>query len=94
MQYWTFVCQFEAHVLDKVDEYELFPLFYQHCKPDVQQKLDHLFNQTPENDFQMAWDLLYDEYGHPHEIARCCEERLEKFSKIFDDDREKIKTLI
>ena len=93
MHYWAFAHQFEAHVLGKVDECELFPLLYQNCETNVQQKLNHLFNQPPATGFQLAWDLLYDEYGHPHEIARCCEESLTSISKIADDDREKLKSL-
>ena len=41
----------------------------------------------------MAWDLLYDEYGHSHEVARCCEERLRSAPKVPEDDREKLKSL-
>ena len=60
MHYWMFARQFEAHVLDKVDECEFFPLLYQNCEPKVQQKLNHLVNQSPATGFQLAWDLLYD----------------------------------
>ena len=93
MHYWVFARQFEAHVLGKVDECELLPLLYQNCETNVQQKLNHLFNQPPATGFQLAWDLLYGEYGHPHEIARCCEESLTSISKIPDDDSETLKSL-
>ena len=33
MHYWVLAHKFEAHVLGKVDECELFPLLYQNCKP-------------------------------------------------------------
>ena len=68
MEYWLFVRQFEAHVLGKVEDYELFPLLHQYC-------------------------VLFDEYGHPYEIARCCEERLKSVHKIPDDDKNKLKSL-
>ena len=69
MHYWVLASQFKAYVLGKVDKCELFPLFYQNCEPNVKQKLNHLFNQPPATGFQLAWDPLYDEYEHPHEIA-------------------------
>ena len=47
MNYWLFVRQFEAHVLGKVEEYELFPLLYQICGSNVQLKISHLSNQYP-----------------------------------------------
>ena len=59
----------------------------------MHQKLNHLFNQPPATGFQLTWDLLYDKYEHPHEIARCCEESLTSISKILNDDREKLKSL-
>ena len=36
---------------------------------------------------------MYDEYGHSHEIARCCEERLRSARKVPEHDREKLKSL-
>ena len=39
MFYWLFARQFEAHVLGKVEEYELFPLLYQSCESNVQLKI-------------------------------------------------------
>ena len=93
MNYWLVARQFEAHVLGKVQEYELFPLLYQSCKSAVQLKTSHFSNQSPSVAFCIAWDLLYDEYGHSHEIARCCEERLRGAAKVPEDDREKLKSL-
>ena len=93
MTYWLFVRQFEAHVMGKVEDYELFPLLHQNCSSNVQQKIDHLSNQPPVSAFKMAWDLLYDEYGHSHEIARCCEEQLRSASKVNEDDRNGLKVL-
>ena len=75
MEYWLFVRQFEAHVLGKVEDYELFPLLHQYCKSHVESKFSYMSNQSPVTAFQKAWDILFDEYGHPYEIARCCEER-------------------
>ena len=43
--------------------------------------------------FKKAWDILFDEHGHPYEIARCCEERLKSVHKISDDDKNKLKSL-
>ena len=93
MNYWLFARQFEAHVLGKVKEYELFPLLYQSCESAVQLKISHFSKQSPSVAFCMAWDLLYDEYGHSHEIARCCEERLRSAAKVPEDDREKLESL-
>ena len=41
----------------------------------------------------MVWDLLYDEYCHSHEIARCCEERLRTAAKVCEDNRKGLKSL-
>ena len=35
MEYWLFVGQFEAHVLGKVKDYELFPMLHQYCESYV-----------------------------------------------------------
>ena len=43
--------------------------------------------------FRLVWDLFYDEYGHSHEVSRCCEGRLRKALKVPEDDREKLKSL-
>ena len=93
INYWLFVRQFEAHVLGKVDDYELFPLLYQNCEPNVQHKFNHLSNQLPSASFEAAWNILFDEYGHPHEIACCCEERLKSAPRVAEDDRERLKSL-
>ena len=93
MEYWLFVRQFEAHVLGKVEDYELFPLLHQYCESHVQSKFSYVSNQSPVTAFQKAWDILFDEYGHPYEIARCCEERLKNVYKIPDDDKNKLKSL-
>ena len=93
MIYWLFARQFEAHVLGKVEEYELFPLLYQSCESAVQLKISQFSNQSPSVAFCMARDLFYDEYGHSHEIARCCEERLRSAPKVPEHDREKLKSL-
>ena len=92
MEYWLFVRQFEAHVLGKVEDYELFPLLHQYCESHVQSKFSYVLNQSPVTAFQKAWDILFDEYGHPYEIARCCEERLKNVHKI-PDDKNKLKSL-
>ena len=44
MNYWLFARQFEAHVLGKIEEYELFPLLYQSCESAVQLKISHFSN--------------------------------------------------
>ena len=93
MEYWLLVRQFEAHVLGKVEDYELFPLLHQYCESHVQSKFSYVSNQSPLIAFQKAWDILFDEYGHPYEIARCCKERLKSVHKILDDDKNKLKSL-
>ena len=71
MEYWLLVRQFEAHVLGKVEDYELFPLLHQYCESHVQSKFSYVSNQSPVIAFEKAWDILFDEYDHPYEIARC-----------------------
>ena len=93
MEYWLFVRQFQARVLGKVEDYELFPLLHQYCESHIQSKFSYVSNQSPVTAFQKAWDILFDEYGHPYEIARCCEERLKNVHKIPDDDKNKLKSL-
>ena len=46
MEYWLFVIQFEAHVLGKVEDYELFPLLHQYCESHVQSKFSYVSNQS------------------------------------------------
>ena len=41
------VRQFEAHVLGKVQDHELFPLLYQYCETHVQLKFSYVLNQSP-----------------------------------------------
>ena len=74
-------------------DYELFPLLHQYCESHVQSKFSYVSNQSPVTAFQKAWDILFDEYGHPYEIAKCCEERLKNVHKIPDDDKNKLKSL-
>ena len=87
MEYWLFVRQFEAHVLGKVEDLRIISVVH------VQSKFSYVSNQSPVTAFQKAWDILFDEYGHPYEIARCCEERLKSVNKIPDDDKYKLKSL-
>ena len=54
MKYWLFVRQFEAHVLGKVEDYELFPLLHQYCESHVQSKFSYVLNQSPVIVFQKA----------------------------------------
>ena len=86
MNFWLFFRQFEVHVLGKVKNYELFLLLYQNCESHVQAKMKHLSNQPCVTGFQMARHLLYDEYGHSHEIAHCYEECLRTAAKVCEDD--------
>ena len=44
MEHWLFVRQFEAHVLGKVEDYELFPLLHQYCESHVQSKFSYVSN--------------------------------------------------
>ena len=85
--------QFKAYVLGKVDDYELFPLLYQNCESNVQHKFKHLSNQLPSASFKAAWNILFDEYDHPHKIACCCEEHLKSTPRAPKDDQEKLKSL-
>ena len=57
--YCIFVRQFEAQVLGKVENCELFQLLYQRCEQSVQLKISHLSNRAPVIGFEKAWDILY-----------------------------------
>ena len=46
-KYWLFARQFEAHILEKVENYELFPLFYQYYELYVRSKFSNVLNQSP-----------------------------------------------
>ena len=61
MEYWLFVRQFEAHVLGKVEDYELFPLLHQYCESHVKSKFSYVSNQSPVIAFQKAWDILFED---------------------------------
>ena len=94
MNYWTFVRQFNAHIMRKVEGDDLRLLFLiQHCEPKVRTKIDHLTSKPHSVGFRMAWNILFEEYGRPHEIARCCEEHLRNSPKVHDHDREGLKRL-
>ena len=56
-------------------------------------KFSYGSNQSHVIAFQKAWDILFDEYGHLYEIARCCEEQLKSVHKIPDDDKNQLKSL-
>ena len=47
MQYWLFVRQFDVRVLQKVEDYELFPLLHQYCDSHVQFTFSYVSNQSP-----------------------------------------------
>ena len=60
MNYWTFVRQYEAHVVKRVKDYEThLLLLLQHCEPKVRHKIDHLTAKAPSEGFQMACEILY-----------------------------------
>ena len=59
MEYWLFVRQFEDHVLQKVEDYELFPLLHQYCEWHVQFKFSYISNHPPVIAFQKAWDIFF-----------------------------------
>ena len=76
LTYWTFVRSFDEHIARKMPS-ESAKLVYllQHCSPNIRQNLEHL-SRNLNDGYRLARESLHNEFGQPHIIAYCCEQRL------------------
>ena len=93
LSYWTFVRSFEVHIASKLlsDAAKLVYLL-QHCVPNVRQNLEHFSSDTV-NGYKLAWESLYNEFGQPHIVAHCCEQKLLSFPRLKAKEPQAIKNL-
>ena len=76
LMFWTFVRSFDTHIAAKMpsDAARLVYLL-QHCTPKVRHGLEH-FSRDNTTGYRLARESLFDDYGQPHTIAYCCEQKL------------------
>ena len=83
MNYWAFVNRFEVHVASRITDDDLrLAYVLQHCAKPVYEKLKHIASdKNKSRAYRKVWKELYERYGQPHVISRCCERRLIEFPK-------------
>jgi len=76
LSYWPFVRSFDTYIAQRMssDSAKLVYLL-QHCSAKVKTNLEHLARDA-DRGYRLAHESLYNDYGQPHIIAHCCEERL------------------
>ena len=76
LMFWTFVRSFDTHIAAKMpsDAARLVYLL-QHCTPKVRHGLEH-FSRDNTTGYRLARESLFNDYGQPHTIAYCCEQKL------------------
>ena len=76
LMFWTFIRSFDTHIAAKMpnDAARLVYLL-QHCSPNVRRGLEH-FSRNSVTGYRLARQSLFNEYGQPHIIAYCCEQKL------------------
>ena len=95
MDYWAFVNRYKIHIADRLDSDDLrLTYLLQHCTQKVNDKMKHhTSSSNPKESYELAWKELYDRYGQPHIIARCCEKRLLETPKISKNDPDSLEKL-
>ena len=91
LDYWAFVNRYDVHIAARVTSDDLrLSYLLQHCSKEVYDKIKHHASGLDKRQaYEDVWKDLYERFGQPHIIGRCCEERLSEVSKIiqFDSDR-------
>ena len=95
MDYWAFVNRFEVHVASRITDDDLrLAYVLQHCAKPVYEKLKHIASdKNKSRAYRKVWQELYERYGQPHVISRCCERRLIKFPKAAFSDADWLEDL-
>ena len=90
---WPFMRSFDTHIAQRMnsDSAKLVYLL-QHCSPKIRANLEH-FVRDSNRGYTLACEGLYEDYGQPHIIAHCCEERLLKAPRLPSKDPSDMKTL-
>ena len=93
LMFWTFVRSFDTHIAAKMpnDAARLVYLL-QHCTPKVRQELEH-FSRDNTTGYRLARESLFNDYGQPHTIAYCCEQKLLNCSRLKIKDPSGLKDL-
>ena len=95
LDYWAFVSRYEVHIAGRVNSPDLrLAYLLQHCTKLVQDKIKHhACESNKQLAYESVWKELYQRYGQPHIISRCCEERLVSIGKITQTDVEGLEKL-
>ena len=75
IDYWAFVNRFEVHVASRITDDDLrLAYVLQHCAKPVYEKLKHIASdKNKSRAYRKVGQELYERYGQPHVISRCCE---------------------
>ena len=76
LMFWTFIRSSDTHIAEKMpnDAARLVYLL-QHCAERARHSLEH-FSRDNTTAYKHARESLFNEYGQPHTIAYCCEQKL------------------
>ena len=93
LTYWPFIRSFEAHIARKMpcDSVKLVYLL-QHCSPNIRKNLEH-FSRDADLGYTLARESLFNDYGQPHVIAHCCEQKLFTAPRLKVKDAPGLKTM-
>ena len=94
VNYWPFICSFETHIAQKMtsDSAKLVYLL-QHRSLKLRQILEH-FARDADSGYGKARESLFNDFGQPHIIANCCEQKLLNTSRLKTKEPQGLKTLV
>ena len=95
MDYAAFENRYQVHIRDKIKDDDLkLAYLLQHCTKRVYDKVKHLAgDRNKYKAYRLVWRELYERYGQPHVVSRCCEKRLQELPKIGVNDPEGLENL-
>lgn len=95
LDYWAFVARYDVHIARRVSSADLrLAYLLQHCTKQVHDKVKHHGCGTDKiQACEAVWRELYERYGQPHIISRCCEQRLAAVPKITQCDGDGLENL-
>jgi len=87
MEYWKFVCNFQALVDDKIDDSSAkLPYLLHHCQGKARRLIESCSRKRPVEDYDEAWRLLEANYGRPYMIAHACVKKATEGSQVHHND--------